>query len=122
MQPMWLSGDRFSWLKFGLLGSIFLAAGASLGLLYQIDKTRARLEPLSAIVKRNWILGTSAIALVLIAALLWVWNAVWLNQPETLVRFMVAETSTGGSGLKLSRCSGCEALSASYCLAIFYSR
>ena len=80
-----------SWLKFGLLGSIFLSAGASLGLLYQIDKTRARLEPLSAVVKRNWILGTSAIALVLIAALMWVWNAAWLNQPgETLVRFMVA--------------------------------
>ena len=92
-----VGATEVSWLKFGLLGSIFLAAGASLGLLYQIDKTRARLEPLSAIVKRNWILGTSAIALVLIAALIWVWNAVWLNQPgETLVRFMVAETSTGG--------------------------
>ena len=35
-----------SWLKFGILGVIIAAAAGSLILLYQVDKTRARLEPL----------------------------------------------------------------------------
>ena len=87
-----------SWLKFGFLGLIILGASGSFALLYQVDKTRARLEPLSSGVKRNWILGTSAIALVCVAALLWVWNASWLNYPGAALRsYMVAETAEGGA-------------------------
>ena len=87
-----------SWLKFGFLGLIILGAGASFALLYQVDKTRARLEPLSSGVKRNWILGTSAIALICVAALLWVWNASWLNYPGAALRsYMVAQTAEGGA-------------------------
>lgn len=86
-----------SWLKFGLLGMILLSAGTSFGILYQVDKTRARLEPLSPGAKRNWILGTSAFALILVSALMWGWNAHWLNFPgETLRAYMVSETMDGG--------------------------
>ena len=86
-----------SWLKYVLLLGILGLSALSIGFLVQIDKSRARLEPLSGGLKRNWILGTAAFGLVCVAVLMWLWNATWLNYPiETLARYMVSQTEADG--------------------------